>query len=70
MPVPQHFEQSDWLRFVLLPAFDRKWSELGLDDADLMDLQIAIMRGPKGQAIAGDRWAAKDQVRTTCLASR
>lgn len=35
-------EPSDWLRFILLPPFDRKWRELGLDDKALAALQIGI----------------------------
>jgi hypothetical protein len=41
-----HFEPTDWLRFIQLDLFDRKWRELGLDDDDLRLLQIAIMTGP------------------------
>ena len=40
------FEPSDWLRFILLAPFDRKWRELGLDDKALTALQITIMAGP------------------------
>ena len=40
------FEPMDWLRFIHLTPFDRKWTKLGLDDHDLQVLQVAIMAGP------------------------
>jgi len=40
------FEPMDWLRFIHLAPFDRKWTDLGLDDDDLRALQIMIMAGP------------------------
>ena len=40
------FEPMDWLRFIHLTPFDRKWNKLGLDDDDLRALQIAIMAAP------------------------
>jgi hypothetical protein len=40
------FEPMDWLRFIHLAPFDRKWTALGLDDDDLRALQITIMAGP------------------------
>lgn len=44
---PAHrFKPSDWLRFILLDPFDRKWAQLGLNDEDLRALQVAIMTAP------------------------
>jgi hypothetical protein len=40
------FEPMDWLRFIHLAPFDRKWSNLGLDDEDLRAFQSAIIAGP------------------------
>jgi mRNA-degrading endonuclease RelE of RelBE toxin-antitoxin system len=37
------FEPSDWLRFVQLDPFAKKWTKLGLSDDDLRALEIAIM---------------------------
>ena len=34
---------SDWLRFVQLDPFTRKWTKLGLGDDDLRALEIFIM---------------------------
>ena len=49
---PAHdFEPSDWLRFILLDPFDRKWTRLGLNDEDLRALQIMIMAGPDKPAL-------------------
>jgi mRNA-degrading endonuclease RelE of RelBE toxin-antitoxin system len=45
------FEPMDWLRFIHLTPFDRKWTNLGLDDDDLRILQIAIMAGPDRQPV-------------------
>jgi mRNA-degrading endonuclease RelE of RelBE toxin-antitoxin system len=36
-------EPSDWLRFVQLDPFTKKWSKLGLLDDDLRALEIVIM---------------------------
>ena len=43
---PIEFRPEDWLRFVQLTPFSRKWSKLGLTDDDLRALEIAIMSGP------------------------
>lgn len=37
------FEPSDWLRFIHLDPFTRKWAKLGLTDDDLRGLETAIM---------------------------
>jgi hypothetical protein len=36
------FKPEDWLRFVRFPAFTRDWERLGLSDADLRALEVAI----------------------------
>ncbi len=36
-------EPSDWLRFVQLDPFAKKWAKLGLTDDDLRTLEILIM---------------------------
>jgi hypothetical protein len=36
-------EPLDWLCFVQLDPFPRKWEQLGLDDEDLRSLEIMIM---------------------------
>lgn len=41
------FKPTDWLRFILLRPFDKKWYGLGLTDDDLSALQIAIMSAPR-----------------------
>jgi hypothetical protein len=45
----QHaFDPDDLLDFVELPAFTKRWAQLGMDDeADLTALQMAIMANPK-----------------------
>ncbi len=44
---PAHyFEPSDWLRFIHLGPFDRRWVALGLNDEDLRALQVLIMAAP------------------------
>jgi hypothetical protein len=32
--------------FIILPTFDRKWKELGLDDEDLRNLENEILQNP------------------------
>ena len=46
---PQHaLKPEDILDFIELPAFTRRWRQLGLDDEnDLTALQLAIMMSPK-----------------------
>jgi hypothetical protein len=44
----------DWLRFIHLAPFDRKWTDLGLNDNDLRILQIAIIAGPDRQPVVLD----------------
>lgn len=40
--------------FVMTPAFDRSWSEIGLDDSDLAALQHTILIDPEaGDLIPG-----------------
>jgi mRNA-degrading endonuclease RelE of RelBE toxin-antitoxin system len=41
------FEPEDWLRFVYLIPFQKRWEKLGLTDDDLRALEIAIMTDPK-----------------------
>src|SRR5215472_4614459 len=40
------FEASDWPTFIHLDLFDEEWSDLGLGDDDLQDLQGAILAAP------------------------
>jgi hypothetical protein len=40
------FRPEDWLRFIQLTPFSRKWGKLGLTDDDLRMLEAAIMAGP------------------------
>lgn len=44
---PTMSQMEDWKRWVLLPFFDRKWRQLGLDDDDLTAFQIMVMMQPK-----------------------
>ena len=39
-------EPSRWLRIVQTGQFLRKWSSLGLNDDDLVALEVEILRGP------------------------
>ncbi len=40
-------EPSRWLRIVQTGPFLRKWSSLGLDDDDLLALEVEILKGPE-----------------------
>jgi hypothetical protein len=45
---PKHaFQPEDLLRFILLKPFEDGWDTLGLDDDDLVVLQVMIMLNPK-----------------------
>jgi hypothetical protein len=52
-------QPSDWLRFVQLDPFAKKWSKLGLLDDDLRALEVVIMslsdRAPVVQGTGGLR---------------
>jgi mRNA-degrading endonuclease RelE of RelBE toxin-antitoxin system len=37
------FQPSNWLRFIHLDPFTRKWSKLGLNDEALRSLEVAIL---------------------------
>jgi hypothetical protein len=58
---PRAFKPADLLDFIELPAFTRKWEQLGLDDeGDLSALQLQIMAGPKdAPVIQGTRGIRK-----------
>lgn len=43
----QRIPPEDLLHFIELKGFERDWSELGLKDSDLTELQLTIMRGGK-----------------------
>jgi len=46
---PKHrLNPVDFLQFVELPIFSAVWGKLGLDDEDLLGLQILIMCHPRG----------------------
>jgi hypothetical protein len=51
MHSPPLTRAEDWKRWLLLPSFERKRRELGLDDDDLAALQIAVMCNPKGPPV-------------------
>lgn len=41
-------------KFVMMPAFDKKWREMGLNDTDLLTLQILLLQNPQsGKVIRG-----------------
>ncbi|MFO0959013.1 MAG: hypothetical protein U0800_16560 [Isosphaeraceae bacterium] len=44
--LPGIFRPEDWLRFVHLKPFERKWSSIGMDDDDLRALEAIIMANP------------------------
>ena len=49
---PRHkLKPEDLLNFIELSCFTTDWEALGLDDDDLLDLQVAIMANPKGGAL-------------------
>ena len=41
------FDRSRWLRIVQTGPFLRKWFSLGLDEDDLLTLELEIMKGPE-----------------------
>ena len=41
------FDRSRWLRIVQTGPFLRKWFGLGLDEDDLLTLELEIMKGPE-----------------------
>ena len=43
----RQFRPEEWLRFVQLTSFSRKWGKLGLTDDDLRVLEIMIMMAPE-----------------------
>jgi hypothetical protein len=51
---PLQFRPEDWLRFVQLSTFSRKWGKLGLTDDDLRALEVVIMTGPSRPAVMRD----------------
>jgi mRNA-degrading endonuclease RelE of RelBE toxin-antitoxin system len=42
---------EDWLRFVLIPPFERQWEQIGLDEEALRLLEISIMVSPRQGAV-------------------
>ena len=52
---PQHMlEPSELLSFIELPVFTRSWRSLGLDDDDLLTLQVMVCADPsKADVIRG-----------------
>jgi mRNA-degrading endonuclease RelE of RelBE toxin-antitoxin system len=44
---PRDFRPPDWLQFIQLTPFERKWGSLGLTDDDLRALETVIISGPK-----------------------
>lgn len=52
MVYPGHaFKPEDLLTFVEMDGFSDDWKDLGLNDEDLMALQISIMLRPKGAPV-------------------
>lgn len=45
------WEESEWPTFLHLDIFDEEWSELGLGDDDLLELQSAILASPERSPI-------------------
>jgi hypothetical protein len=41
------FDRSRWLRIIQTGPFLRKWFGLGLDEDDLLTLELEIMKGPE-----------------------
>jgi hypothetical protein len=49
---PSHwFAPEDFLSFIELRPFSRRWDELGLTDKDLAALQVVIMTDPRGSPV-------------------
>jgi hypothetical protein len=48
---PASFKPQDWLRFVHMRSFSRRWEDLGLSDEDLQILEVAIMAKPQGGVV-------------------
>ena len=47
-------DASKWLTFVQLPGFAADWNDLGLDDEDLRELELLILKKPQaGVVVAG-----------------
>ncbi len=46
-------EPSRWLRIIQTGLFLRKWAGLGLDDDDLLALEVEILKGPERHPIIG-----------------
>lgn len=41
-------------KFVITPVFDKQWREMGLDDNDLQNLQVELLKNPQiGNVIRG-----------------
>jgi mRNA-degrading endonuclease RelE of RelBE toxin-antitoxin system len=40
------FDPERWPRFVRFPSFTRDWERLGLDDEDLLSLELEILKDP------------------------
>lgn len=50
--------------FVMLPEFDRRWKDMGLNDDDLRRLENQILQDPEaGVLMQGYRRAAQDPFR-------
>lgn len=42
------------MKFVIMPVFDKQWREMGLDDNDLQNLQVELLKNPQiGNVIRG-----------------
>ena len=41
------FERSRWLRIIQTGPFLRKWLSLGMDEDDLIMLELEILKGPE-----------------------
>ena len=49
--------------FVMMPEFDRQWQKLGLDDAELRQLQETLLENPKsGKVIRGTKGLRKIRI--------
>lgn len=40
------FAPEKWPRFVRFPSFTRDWEHFGLDDGDLLALELEILKDP------------------------